>query len=133
MPTKPAAKARDPTIHSITHIEITSTQPEKLKAFFEQQFGWQFQTHKMPAGEYHLFKTPNGNAGGVTAPMPQQPIAATPYINVEDIDATQQSCKKAGATILMPVTEVPGQGKFFWFQVAGSPPLACWQQTGPRN
>ena len=35
--------------------------------------------------------------------------------------------------IVMPVTDVPGQGKFFIFQYPGSPPMGCWQQTGPRN
>jgi uncharacterized protein len=130
MPTTP----HDPEgIHSIRHIEIVATEPAKLKAFLEKQFGWKFQAHKMPSGDYNAFRTPDGNGGGVMAPMPGQPIAATPYINVRDIDATMKSCQKGGAAILMPVTEVPGQGKFFWFQYGGGPPLACWQQTGPRN
>lgn len=124
---------RDPNLHSVSHIEITATEPAKLKQFLEKQFGWKFTTHKMDFGDYNLFKTPNGNGGGVMAPMPGQPIGSTPYINVTDIEATFKSCQKAGATIMMPVSEVPGQGKFFIFQYGGSAPLACWQQTGPRN
>jgi len=132
--TQPTQPQRTPErIHAIQHIEIASTEPGKLKQFLEKQFGWQFQTYPMPSGEYHAFRTPDGNGGGVTAPMPGQAIAATPYINVADIEATLKGCEKAGAKILMPVTEVPGQGRFFWFQAAGGPPLACWQQTGPRS
>lgn len=130
---EPATTQRAPErIHAIQHIEIVSTDPARLKAFLEKQFGWTFETHKMPNGEYHAFRTPDGNGGGVTAPMgPDQPIAVTPYVNVKDVDATLRSVQAAGAKILMPVTEVPGMGRFFWFQAAGGPPLACWQATAP--
>jgi hypothetical protein len=121
------------SVHSIQHTEITATDPAKLRKFLETQFGWKFETYKMPQGDYNLFRMPDGNGGGVMAPMPGQPIAATPYITVTDCDATLTSCQKAGAEIMMPVTEVPGQGKFFIFRYGGGPPLACWQQTGPRN
>lgn len=125
---------RSPEVtHAIQHIEIVATEPAKLRKFLEKQFGWQFETMKMPTGDYHVFRTPNGNGGGVMAPQPGQPIAATPYINVENCEATLKSCQKAGAEIMMPVTEVPGQGKFFWFRYAGGPPLACWQSTASRN
>jgi len=115
-------------VHDIQHIEITTEDPGRLKSFLADVFGWTFETHPMPNGEYHMFRTPDGNGGGVLAPMPGQPIAATPYINVEDAQATLEACKEAGAEILMPVTEVPGQGRFFWFRYGGGPPLACWQQ-----
>lgn len=134
MANPPEAKRKPERIHAIQHIELVATEPTKLRAFLEKQFGWKFETYPMGEGrEYLAFRTPDGNGGGVLAPMPGQPIAATPYINVADIAATLKSCEKAGAKILMPVTEVPGQGRFFWFQHGGGPPLACWQQTGPRN
>jgi hypothetical protein len=123
----------DPGIGNIQHIEIPAAEPAKLRQFLEKQFGWTFTTHKMDFGDYNLFKTPNGNGGGIMAPMPGAPLTCTPYINVADIQATVKSVQKAGATILMPVSDVPGQGKFFIFSYGGSPPLACWQQTGPRN
>jgi hypothetical protein len=120
-----------PRTHAIQHIEIVATDPDAMSKFLADQFGWTFETFPMPqGGEYHMFRTPDGNGGGVIAPQGKQPIAATPYINVDDCEATIKNCKKAGATILMPVTEVPGMGKFFWFQVAGGPPLACWQAMG---
>lgn len=122
------------TVHAIQHIEIVSTEPAKLQKFLERQFGWKFETVKMDqGGDYHMFRTPDGNGGGVLAPQGGQPIAATPYINVTDCDATLRNCQKNGASILMPVTEIAGMGKFFWFQVAGGPPLACFQAFGPRT
>lgn len=120
-------------VHAIQHIEITANDPMKLRKFLEKQFGWTFETHKMPTGDYHAFRTQDGNGGGVMAPQPGQPIANTPYINVADADTKLKSCQKAGAEILMPITEVPGMGRFFWFRYGGGPPLACWQTTTPRN
>jgi len=118
-------------LHSIQHIELASTQPEKLRDFLAAEFGWKFESHPMPGGgTYHMFRAPDGNGGGILAPQPGQPVAATPYINVADADKTLKRCEKAGAKILVPVTEVPGMGRFFWFQAAGGPPLACWQPTG---
>jgi uncharacterized protein len=128
--TPTSTQRRPESTHAIQHLEITSTEPVKLRKFLEKQFGWKFEVHKMDAGEYHAFRTADGNGGGIMAPQGGQPVAVTPYINVEDIDETLKSCKKNGANILMPVTEVPGMGRFFWFQYPGSPPLACWQQTG---
>lgn len=119
--------------HTIQHIELPSSEPEKLKKFLEKQFGWKFTTTKMPGLEYHAFRAPDGNGGGVFSAQPGQPIQAVPYVNVENCEATLKGCQKNGAEILMPVTEVPGQGKFFQFRIPGGPIMACWQQTGPRN
>jgi predicted enzyme related to lactoylglutathione lyase len=121
------------TKHVVQHFEIVSTEPKRMQKFLEDQFGWTFESHPMPeGGEYLMFRMPDGNGGGVTPPMdPSQPIAVTPYINVADIQRKLAECEKAGAKILMPVTDVEGMGKFFWFQVAGGPPLACWQDTAP--
>jgi predicted enzyme related to lactoylglutathione lyase len=125
---------RNPEIvNAVQHFEIVSSEPVKLKKFLEKQFGWNFTSQKMPGmtGEYHSFRTPDGNGGGVLAPqMPDQPIAVTPYINVTDCNASQKSYEKNGATILMPTTDIPGVGKFFVFSYTGSPPLACFQSTG---
>lgn len=119
--------------NGIQHIELPTTEAPKLKKFLEKQFGWKFETMKMPGLEYHSFRTPSGTGGGVFAAQPGQPIQAVPYVNVEDCDATLKSCQKNGAEILMPVTEVPGQGRFFQFRVPGGPILACWEQTNTRN
>jgi uncharacterized protein len=115
----------------IVHTEIVTQDPKALKTFLEKTFGWKFETVPMPqGGDYHMFTTPGGVAGGVLAPQPGQAIATTPYIGVDDIKATAKKVEKAGAKILMPPTEIPGMGWFFQFQVKGGPVLACWQ--GPQ-
>jgi len=123
-----AQTTRNPeTIHAMQHVEIVATDPHGLKQLLAQVFGWRFETHPMGEGEYHMFRTPDGNGGGILAPQGGQPVAATPYVNVRDAEATRAACEKAGATIVVPITEVPGMGRFFWFQAAGAPPLACWE------
>ncbi len=115
--------------NAIQHIEIVVPNAVKARKFFERQFGWKFETVKMPTGDYHTFRTPNGNGGGILEPIGPQPVATTPYVNVDNCDATLRSCEKAGATILMPVTEVPGQGRFFIFSYDGCPPIGCWENA----
>ena len=124
------AKPPETVIHGVQHVELPTSEPAKLRKFLEKQFGWTFETFKMPGMEYHSFRTPGGAGGGVFAAQPGQPIQAVPYVNVADCEATLKGCQKNGAEILMPVTEVPGQGKFFQFRIPGGPIMACWQQTG---
>jgi|GEM_PF-942314 len=116
----------------LVHTEFITQDPKGLRTFLEKNFGWKFETVKMDeGGDYHLFTTPGGSAGGITAPpMPSAPIAATPYIFVKDVKATAKKVEKAGATIVMPPTPIPNMGSFFLFQVKGSPILGCWQ--GPQ-
>lgn len=130
-----AGRNREVT-HAIQHVEIVSNEPIKLKKFLEKQFGWNFTSQKVPGmtGEYHSFRTPDGNGGGVVAPQDgNQAIAVTPYINVTNCEASQKGCEKNGAQILMPTTEIPGVGKFFVFSFPGSPPLACFQANAPQK
>ena len=133
--TQTAAKttARNPEInHAVQHFEIVTKDPVNLRKFLEKQFGWKFETTKMPGmtGDYHTFRTPDGNGGGVLAPqMPTAPLAVTPYVNVENCSASEKSCQKNGATIVMPTTDIPGVGRFFMFQFQNSPVLACFEST----
>jgi uncharacterized protein len=130
--TTPQGNPNPPVTHAVQHFEIVSTEPVKVKKFLEKQFGWKFESQKIPGSksEYHSFRTPDGNGGGVIEPqMPTQPLAVTPYINVDDCEASEKSCQKNGATIIMPTTEIPGVGKFFIFTLPNCPPLACFQYT----
>lgn len=129
---KTTSQQRNPeVINAIQHFEIVTSEPTKVKKFLETQFGWKFESQKMAeGGDYLSFRTPDGNGGGVVEPqMPGQPLTVTPYINVENCAASEKSCKKNGATIVMPTTDIPGVGKFFIFTLPNCPPLACFETT----
>ena len=116
----------------IVHTEFVTQDPKALKNFLEKNFGWKFDTQKVPqGGEYHLFTTPGGAVGGVTAPPPGATVGTYSYIAVDNIMATAKKVEKAGAKILVPPSEIPNMGWFFQFQVKGGPVLACWQ--GPQQ
>lgn len=129
--TKTTGNNPPPTvINALQHIEIVVPDAPKTRKFFEKTFGWKFETAKMPTGDYHMFRTPNGNGGGILEPTEaDQPVATTPYVSVENCEATLKACEKAGCEIVTPVTEVPGMGKFFIFTYEGCPPIGCWQNT----
>lgn len=115
----------------LVHTEFVTNDPKALKTFLEKTFEWTFETQKIPqGGEYHLFTTPGGAVGGVTAPPPGAAVGTYSYIAVDDIKAAAKKVEKAGARILVPPTAIPNMGWFFQFQVKGGPVLACWQ--GPQ-
>lgn len=133
MAAKSAAAAEQerptPKDGSIVHTEFITSEPKALRTLLEKEFGWKFETMKMDDGqEYHMFTTPGGDSGGVSVPPdPRAPIGTFSYIGVKDIKATAKRVEKAGAKIVMPVTEIPNMGWFFQFQVKGGPVLACFQ------
>ena len=110
----------------IVHSEILTNDAPRLRKFMEKNFGWEFQTLRTSLGEYHLFHTPGGTRGGIGEPRPGETIGGIPYVVVDDVRATAQKLKKAGAEIVMGPTEVPG-GSMVHFRLEGGPVLACWE------
>lgn len=130
----PARTQTPPTEGQIAHTEFITNDPKALRTFLEKTFNWKFETFPSEDGpEYHMFSTPGGSAGGVSAPpQPGVPVATTNYIACNDIRATAKKVEKNGAKITVPPTEIPNMGWFFQFQVKGGPVLACWQAP-PTN
>ena len=50
---------------------------------------------------------------GVPAQVPPHWAA---YVTVEDVDATAKKAEQAGATIIVPPTDIPNVGRFCTFQ-----------------
>jgi len=71
---------------------------------------------------------------GVVSTRPKQLPSSTNYILVKDLKETEARVRKMGGEIVLPRTEIPGMGSFFWFKAPGGPVLACWQdaQTSGR-
>jgi uncharacterized protein len=123
----PAAAAATPAFGSIAHTEIAATDPAAARRFLEKAFGWSFGSFDTPNGPYHTYETPGGSRGGIRATQPKEPTSVVSYVQVQDLAEAQRKIEGAGGRIVLPRTEVPGMGAFFWFQVPGGPVLACWQ------
>jgi predicted enzyme related to lactoylglutathione lyase len=113
--------------NAIQHIEWTTRQPERLRAFFARLFDWKFR-EAMPG--YTMIE---GIGGIFDAPDPQMPLGVTPYVNVADLAGTEKRITEAGGRIHKSKQEVPGMG---WFTIFSDPDgnmLALWQPAqNPR-
>lgn len=105
-------RATEPQNGSICHIEFTTPDLEKARAFYSQLFGWEFQPFQ-PTEWY--FMTPKN--WGPCGCMLQGPAAADArtmiYVNVADIGKALAQASKLGATTTKQKTEIPGGHGFF--------------------
>lgn len=97
-------------------IELMSRDFDRARDFYTKLLGW--KTEAMPApsgGEYTIFNTGNGSAGGgmqLREGTPDDvPSIWVGYIHVADIDKTIQTAEKEGAMVVMPPMEVPDVGR----------------------
>lgn len=101
----------------VVHFEISSTEPARLRQYFGDLFGWEFDTDSpVPAavsrqGEYG-FITP-GDAGGIPGGIggghsyPQQLLF---YVGVDDVGAALTRAEELGGTrIFGPVPNPSGE------------------------
>ena len=99
----------------IVHWELMVSDPEKAKAFYSAIFDWEFDGTDFPG--YWLIKTGSDPGGGLMAKPEMAPTSAlNTYFGVADVDATVTKAVAAGATLLVPKTEIPGMG--YWAMIA---------------
>ena len=105
----------------IQHIEWTTRDPSRLKAFFSKIFDWSF-FDAMPG--YTMIE---GVGGVFEAPDPLMPVVITPYVNVGDLATIEARAVEAGARLHKSKQEVPGRG---WYSILSDPDgnlLGLWQ------
>ena len=99
----------------VAHIELSTTELAASRRFYEEIFGWRFDS--MPGMEaYVLFRTPGGQGGGfVSGPMADAPSAVGPLLHLEvtDIDATLAKIASLGGRTLQPKTTISDEFGFF--------------------
>ena len=97
---------------NLCHFDIPSRNPEKAGEFYGKLFGWEIDSKSYPG--YYMFKASKPPHGGIEKP---EPFAAgvVIYIEVDDVIATLNKAKAAGASIVKEKTEIPGIGYFGLF------------------
>ena len=111
------------------HVELSTTDLPKAKAFYGKLFDWKLEDVPMAPGDtYTLIKVGEGTGGGMMKqPVPGAPSAWLAYVLVDDVRAATEKARSLGAKVLQDVTEVPGMG---WFSVLADPtgaPFALWK------
>ena len=93
-------------------LELRTNNLKKAREFYTKLFGWNFNEMPMGKDVYLMIKkfgaAKDFGTGIAKNPAPKDvPSHWTPYIGVEDIEATTKKAKKLGAKILQEIKEMP--------------------------
>lgn len=104
---------------ALSWCELMTTDVESAKKFYTELLGW--ATEEMPMGDmpYTLLKAGDEGVGGIM-PTPPQAAGVPPhwgiFITVDDVDSVAKKAEDLGAKTIVPLTDVPGVGRFYTFQ-----------------
>ena len=98
--------------------ELMTNDAEAAKAFYSETVGWTFDGMNLAedGNTYWVCMDGDKPCGGIFpmkgAEFEGQPEQWVGYLAVDDIDARVEKAKAAGATILQPIMEMSGIGRF---------------------
>jgi uncharacterized protein len=124
---KDSRRPRTPGAMAFT--ELASTNLPETRKFLEETFGWKFDSVQMPTGQYLTFQNPAGNTVGIRPAQKSETPGSTNYVLVKDLDEAERNVRKKGGQVVLPRTDIPGMGSFFWFKIPAGPIMACWQDS----
>jgi len=111
------------------HVEIPADDPERAKRFYSELFGWQFQATPGYEG-YHMFRAGPGEVGGAIGKrgeMARQTMVQ--YVSVDSIDDVAARVSGLGGEVIVPRTEVPGQGWYGVVRDSEGGEIGLWETT----
>ena len=121
-------------IGTMEFTELSSTDSRATRSFLEKAFHWRFEEVQMPNGPYLTYKSPDGNTVGIRLARQSEAPSNMNYVRVEDLKQAETNVLDAGGKIILPRTDIPGMGSFFWFKIPSGPMMACWQDAAqPTN
>jgi len=99
----------------VVHFEVVGSDGDKLKAYYSDLFGWEFEDAAGPMNYGVVQREGNTNAGGIgigggVGGVEGDTGHVTFYVEVPDIDAALAKAESLGGKRLMGPDEVPGTG-----------------------
>jgi uncharacterized protein len=93
----------------VVHFEILGPDGAKLIDFYRALFEWPIADNQLPGWPHYGFlKADSGIAGAVGTSDTAPDGAVLVYVEVDDPQAYIDRATEMGATVAMPVTDVPG-------------------------
>ena len=111
------------------HIELSTPDPEKAKAFYGQLFAWNLNDMPMGEATYTLVDVGEDGTGGgmMKSPAPNIPPNWMPYVSVDDVVATTAKARSLGANVIQDNVQIPGMGAFSIMQDPMGAVFGIWQ------
>jgi len=115
------------------HVELSTTDLPKARAFYSQLFDWKLEDMSMDDGTYTLINVGEGTGGGMMTTPPGGPTAWLPYVLVDNVAAATKKAKSLGATVMKDVTEVKGMGSFSILVDPTGATIALWEAKARQS
>jgi predicted enzyme related to lactoylglutathione lyase len=98
----------------VIHFEIYTDDPDAVRPFYENVFGWKFQKYEGGPIDYSLITTgddkQSGINGGLARPRDGQRAGTLNTIGVESLDESIKKIEERGGKICVPKMKIPGAG-----------------------
>lgn len=114
-------------------IELSTTDQNAAKSFYEKLFGWQVNDFPMGPNEvYSVFKLGEQDAAAACTIRPEQRSQGVPphwmiYVAVESADTTANQAAQFGGKVLAPALDVYDAGRMAVLQDPTGAVLSVWQ------
>jgi predicted enzyme related to lactoylglutathione lyase len=116
---------------TFVHMELSTSDVEAAKEFYQAIFGWQYHDMDMPSGAYTIVMAGENSIGGMQAnPSADVPSNWLGYVGVESVARTQAEIESRGGKVLLPETDV-GMGKLAIFTDPQGAAFAIWEPLMP--
>jgi predicted enzyme related to lactoylglutathione lyase len=117
---------------TFVHMELSTSDVEAAKEFYQAIFGWQYHDMDSPTGPYTFVMAGEKPIGGMQAnPMPEVPSNWLGYIGVESVARTVAEIESHGGKVLLPETQVGEMGKLAIFTDPQGAAFAIWEAVMP--
>lgn len=97
---------------SIHWNELSTSDPDKAKAFYTEVLGYTVDSMDMPQGTYFMFKNGDAHRGGMMKAEHEGPSAWVQYVAVDNVDGAIARSKSNGGKLVMGPLNVEGVGRF---------------------
>ncbi len=112
------------------HVELSTDDVKKAKKFYSSVFAWKL--NDLPAMAYTMIDVSGGVGGGLQKkPMPEQPTAWLPYVQVDDVKASMAKVLKAGGKAVLDYQEIGEMGSIGVFLDPQGAALGLWAAKAP--
>jgi uncharacterized protein len=113
-------------------VELSTTDVDAAKNFYQHLFGWQWSGNPTPAGTYWMASLKGELVAGLAGQMAAVAAQGAPsvwntYINVSNVDETTARARSAGAEVLMPPFAVGDAGRMSFVKDPSGASIGLWQ------
>ena len=119
-------------------LDLAASDAPLAKAFYAQAFGWTFEDQPANGGHFTRCRAGGNDVGTLyqlrRAQLEQGvPSHWTPYVRVDDVDATVRAIVPLGGRLVVAPFDVQGMARIALVQDAVGALVGLWQATARQH